>query len=225
MTNVVGAPNDSESSTTLVPILRVERFTKHFAEVKANTDVSLDVLPGEVHALVGENGAGKSTLLKMIYGVYTPDSGRMLIDDTEVSLGSPAEARRLGIGMVFQDLRLVPALTVTENMALSPRRGRDPPPTGAAAKRIAAASEEYGLAVDPRALGAAPVDRRAAARRDPQGAHDRGAAGDPRRAHQRAGAAGGRRPCSASSIACATQGFGIVIVTHKLNEVRAIADR
>ena len=146
MTNVVGAPNDSESSTTLVPILRVERFTKHFAEVKANTDVSLDVLPGEVHALVGENGAGKSTLLKMIYGVYTPDSGRMLIDDTEVNLGSPAEARHLGIGMVFQDLRLVPALSVTENMALSLDVGAVLRPR-ALAKRIAAASEEYGLSL------------------------------------------------------------------------------
>ena len=64
-------------------------LTKHFGEVKANTDVSLEVWPGEVHALVGENGAGKSTLLKMIYGVYHPDSGRLAIDGKEVVASAP----------------------------------------------------------------------------------------------------------------------------------------
>ncbi|MCU1689418.1 MAG: transporter related protein, partial [Jatrophihabitantaceae bacterium] len=67
-----------------VPLLSVSKFTKHFGEVKANTDVDLDILPGEVHALVGENGAGKSTLLKMIYGVYTPDSGQMRVEGAVV---------------------------------------------------------------------------------------------------------------------------------------------
>ncbi|MET0828044.1 MAG: ATP-binding cassette domain-containing protein [Microbacterium sp.] len=223
MTNVVGAPNESERAAALVPILRVERFTKHFAEVKANTDVSLDVLPGEVHALVGENGAGKSTLLKMIYGVYTPDSGRMLIDDTEVSLGSPAEARNLGIGMVFQDLRLVPALTVTENMALSLDVGAILRPR-ALAKRIAAASEEYGLAVEPRAL----VQHLSI--------------GERQRAEILKVLMTGARlvildeptsvlaPQEVQALfgvveRLRSQGFGILIVTHKLNEVRAIADR
>ncbi len=223
MTNVVGAPDESVGSTTLVPILRVERFTKHFAEVKANTDVTLDVRAGEVHALVGENGAGKSTLLKMIYGVYTPDSGRMFIDGTEVSLGSPADARHHGIGMVFQDLRLVPALTVTENMALSLDVGAVLRPR-TLAKRISAASEEYGLAVDPRAL----VQHLSI--------------GERQRAEILKVLMTGARlvildeptsvlaPQEVQALfgivdRLRSQGFGILIVTHKLNEVRAIADR
>jgi ABC-type uncharacterized transport system ATPase subunit len=223
MTNVVGTPNESESTTALVPILRVERFSKHFADVKANTDVSLDVLPGEVHALVGENGAGKSTLLKMIYGVYTPDSGRMLIDDSEVSLGSPAEARSLGIGMVFQDLRLVPALTVTENIALALKEGAILRPR-ALAKRIAVASEEYGLAVEPNAV----VQHLSI--------------GERQRAEILKVLMTGARlvildeptsvlaPQEVQALfdivnRLRSQGFGILIVTHKLNEVRAIADR
>ncbi|CAN5299831.1 ABC transporter ATP-binding protein [soil metagenome] len=132
------------------PLLAVLGLTKHFAAVKANTDVSLEVWPGEVHALVGENGAGKSTLLKMIYGVYHPDAGQMIVEGTEAVIDSPAEARRLGIGMVFQDLRLVPALTVAENIALAI-------PTGmtlklrALSQQIREASDKHGLSVDPNA--------------------------------------------------------------------------
>lgn len=224
MTNVVESafPPD-QSSTSNVPILQVENFTKHFAEVKANTNVSLDVRRGEVHALVGENGAGKSTLLKMIYGVYTPDSGTMFVDGKEVTAGSPAESKALGIGMVFQDLRLVPALSVTENMALSLETG----PVlrlNSLAKRISAASAEYGLAVDPKVL----VQHLSI--------------GERQRAEILKVLMTGARlvildeptsvlaPQEVQALfgvvsTLRTQGFGILIVTHKLGEVRQIADR
>ena len=149
MTATLDPPEDQRTSVRArQPLLSVLNLTKHFGEVKANTDVSLEVWPGQVHALVGENGAGKSTLLKMIYGVYRPDSGQLMVDGKEAVVSSPADARRLGLGMVFQDLRLVAALTVVENVALALPEG----PVlrlSALARRIAAASERFGLAVDP----------------------------------------------------------------------------
>jgi ABC-type uncharacterized transport system ATPase subunit len=93
-------------------------ISKAFPGVLANDKVSFSVMPGEIHALLGENGAGKSTLVKMIYGVMQPDEGRIGWNGSPVTIASPREARRLGIGMVFQHFSLFEALTVLENIAL-----------------------------------------------------------------------------------------------------------
>jgi simple sugar transport system ATP-binding protein len=105
------------------------------------------VKPGEIHAVLGENGAGKSTLMKIIYGVTHPTEGRISWEGRQVAVESPAHARDLGIGMVFQHFSLFETLTVAENVALA-LPGK--PELGELARRIESVSEKYGLPVDPR---------------------------------------------------------------------------
>jgi ABC-type sugar transport system ATPase subunit len=100
------------------PVLQMTGISKTFPGVKALTDVHLTVTAGQVHAIVGENGAGKSTLMKILAGVHPQDSGTVSVGGTEVRLSSPRDAQRLGIGMVYQELNLVPDLTVAENISL-----------------------------------------------------------------------------------------------------------
>ena len=97
-------------------ICSLNHICKHFGGVKALQDVSLDIRPGEIHAVIGENGAGKSTLMNILDGVFPPTSGDYLIQDQPVHLHSPLEARSRGIAMVHQELSLAPALTVAENI-------------------------------------------------------------------------------------------------------------
>ncbi len=128
------------------PLLSLRNLRKEFPGCLANDDVDLDVLPGEIHALLGENGAGKSTLVKMIYGVLKPDNGEMIWNGRTVGIGTPSAARSLGIGMVFQHFSLFEALTVSENIALGiPKElagsGLD--------ERIIEVSISYGLPLDP----------------------------------------------------------------------------
>ena len=105
------------------PLVAAHGIHKHFGGIKALDDVSLEVLPAEIHALVGENGAGKSTLIKILSGVVAPDAGRIVLDGTEVAFDSPAAANRAGIVCIFQELSLVPDLSVADNIAIS-----NPPP-------------------------------------------------------------------------------------------------
>jgi general nucleoside transport system ATP-binding protein len=131
--------------------LELRGITKKFGSVVANDRVDFDVYPGEVHALLGENGAGKSTLVSVLYGLYTPSDGEILLDGQPVQIDSPAAAIRLGIGMVHQHFMLVPVMTVAENIVL----GQEPTQPGglldfkAARARVKELSDRYGLAVDP----------------------------------------------------------------------------
>lgn len=128
--------------------LELVSVTKAYPGCIANDSVSLKVEPGEIHALLGENGAGKSTLMKMIYGVVKPDSGQMLWNDKEVQISGPAEARALGMGMVFQHFSLFETLSVTENIALY----LEPSDYGNLSllrERIIRVADEYGLSINP----------------------------------------------------------------------------
>ena len=127
------------------PLLEAKGISKLFGAFAANTGVSLTIHQGETHALLGENGAGKSTLVKMIYGVLQPSAGQFRWQGRPVRITSPAQARDLGVGMVFQHFSVFEALTVAENIALA----LPDEPIRALAARIAEVSARYSLEIDP----------------------------------------------------------------------------
>jgi ABC-type uncharacterized transport system ATPase subunit len=131
------------------PRLVLRGITKRYPAVVANDNVNLEVRAGEIHALLGENGAGKSTLMKIVYGVTKPDAGTIIWEGQPVHVSSPAEARRLGIGMVFQHFSLFETLTVAENISLALDERTAPEQL---ASRIREVSENYGLPIDPNRL-------------------------------------------------------------------------
>ena len=134
--------------------LELRGIAKQFPGVLANDDVNLRVEAGEIVALLGENGAGKTTLMNIVYGLYTPTSGEVLVDGEPLRLSSPSDAIAAGIGMVHQHFMLVPVFTVAENVIL----GAEPVERlgwldrRRAARAVREISERYNLAVDPQAL-------------------------------------------------------------------------
>jgi simple sugar transport system ATP-binding protein len=129
------------------PLLQAIEISKQFGDLLANDAVSIDLMPHEIHALLGENGAGKSTLVKVMYGLIQPSSGELRWQGEKVELAGPAQARALGIGMVFQHFSLFENLSVAENVALGLPPGE---PFARIAARLAEVSRAYGLPLEPR---------------------------------------------------------------------------
>jgi simple sugar transport system ATP-binding protein len=206
--------------------LELRGITKRFGALTANDAIDLVVEPGEIHALLGENGAGKSTLMNVLYGLYHPDEGEILIDDAPVRFRGPGDAMAAGIGMVHQHFMLIPVFTVTENVMLGHEQIN---PAGFLARRrarrqVADISHRYGLEVPPNALVAdLPVgvqqrveiikalsrDARLLVLDEPT------AALTPQETQE----------LMAVMRRLRDAGTSIIFISHKLHEVRGIADR
>ncbi|HTR96945.1 MAG TPA: ABC transporter ATP-binding protein [Candidatus Acidoferrales bacterium] len=208
------------------PRIAMRGITRRFGPLLANDRVSLELEPGEIHALVGENGAGKSTLMRALFGLLAPDEGEIVIDGTVARITSPLVAMRHGLGMVHQHFMLVDPLTVAENVTL----GREPHAFGGAFARaraereVAALAERYRLPVDPRAT-IAQLSVGAQQRVEILKALHRGARVlildeptavlTPQEVDE----------LSAVLRALREDGASIALITHKLAEVKALADR
>jgi simple sugar transport system ATP-binding protein len=144
--------NKLPSGRARIDSLQMHGVSKRFPGVLANDRVDFDVKSGEVHALLGENGAGKSTLMKILYGMYHPDEGEILLNGKPVTIASPTDAINLGIGMIHQHFMLVPTLTVAENVALGLPSSRGPlTDLDRVSARILELAKIYGLRIEPKA--------------------------------------------------------------------------
>ena len=170
------------AETAAPAVVEMRGIVKRFPGVVANAGVDFDLLPGEVHALLGENGAGKSTLMNVLYGLYPPDAGEVRLFGERVAFNSAADAIARGLGMVHQHFMLVEPFTVAENIVLG-----QPSPRAAADGEPATVHTTSGGALGPiwaghrsrrRSLDA--VGGRAAACRNPEGALPRRTGADPR---------------------------------------------
>jgi len=133
--------------------IELKAITKKFGSLVANDSIDLKVARGEIHAILGENGAGKSTLMNIVYGLVKADSGQILVEDKEVSINEPADALRYGIGMVHQHFMLIPVFTVAENIALGREESRGMFLTlDEVKKKIKALADEFKFDIDPDAL-------------------------------------------------------------------------
>jgi ABC-type uncharacterized transport system ATPase subunit len=205
--------------------LELRGITKRFGTLVANDAIDVVVEPGEIHCLLGENGAGKSTLMNVLYGLYDPDDGHILIDDQKVDFDGPGDAMAAGIGMVHQHFMLVQVFTVAENVMLGQEHVR-----GAfldmdtARKQVAELSEKYGFSVDPDAVvedlpvgvqQRVEIIKALVRKANVLILDEPTAVLTPQETDELIGI---MRQLKAS-------GTSIVFITHKLREVRAIADR
>jgi ABC-type uncharacterized transport system ATPase subunit len=206
-------------------VLEMRDIRKEFPGVVANDGVSFEIRRGEVHALLGENGAGKSTLMNILYGLYRPDEGEIRLNGKTVSFSSAREAIQAGIGMVHQHFMLIPVMTVAENIVLGvePRSGFLLDETEAE-HRVRELSERFGLTVDPTAL-VSEITVGQEQRVEILKALYRGAdlliLDEPTAV---------LTPQEASELfeiirSLQADGKSIIFISHKLNEVLAIADR
>jgi ribose transport system ATP-binding protein len=208
------------------PLVRVAGVTKNFGGVRALRGVDLEVLPGEVHALLGENGAGKSTLIKILSGVHRHDGGSIEIAGNKVAFDSPATARAAGIAVVYQDLSLVESLSVADNLML----GREPRDRLGFLKKRALLAEveaflkDHGIPLDPRA----PVSRLPFAYRQ-MTEICKALMGDVRLLildEPTSALTGDEEQILFDAIRTVTdRGVGVIYVTHRLNEVFRVSQR
>ncbi|MGO4830834.1 ABC transporter ATP-binding protein, partial [Rhizobiaceae sp. 2RAB30] len=133
----------------MIPRLELRNISKRYPGVVANDDISLSIMPGEIHAVLGENGAGKSTLMKIIYGAVQADRGEIFCDGQRIEAHKPAVSRALGIEMVYQHFALFESVSVVENIALAANAPFDLP---SLSRKVTELSTRYGMPVDPKRI-------------------------------------------------------------------------
>jgi simple sugar transport system ATP-binding protein len=206
------------------PLLQARGIVKRFGTLVANDVAEFSVRSGEVVALLGENGAGKSTLSKILYGYYAADAGEILVNGKSVTIASPSDSRALGIGMVFQNFTLIPALSVFENVALFQTNLPAVVPRAEILERMRRYADRFGLTVDPwtpaRQLAVGNQQKVEILKQLLAGARVL-ILDEPTKVLAPQESDGLFR----SIAELRAEGLGIVLITHKLQEVLACADR